>query len=102
MSFKNGDKVEWEESSGGRGTCYGTIVSEDRDATKIALGMNPNPFGHWTIAVDMEPISNYHKACHTAYEMSSQWVCRSTQLHQLRPRGSKRFFEEPPKVIDNL
>ena len=103
MSFAKGVQVEWEESSGGRGTCYGTIICEDRDATKIALGMNPNPFGHWTIQVDMDPIANYHRACHTAYEMNSTWVSRSVDLHKLRLRGSKREpGYEPPKVLDSL
>lgn len=86
MKFVKGDKVEWEESSGGRGTCTGTIICEDTRPNAAALGVHPNPFGHYTIAVDIVPIENYHRACHTAREMSSQWVCRSIDLHKLRLR----------------
>ena len=85
MSFKNGDKVEWDEFSGSV-ICTGTIICEEVRENAAALGVHPNQFGHYTIAVDMDPIENYHRACHTAREMHSQWVSRSIVLHKLRLR----------------
>ena len=77
--FTNGAKVEWNE---GQHVCQGTIVCEDR------YDLGHNPFGHYTIRVHMEPISNYHHACHTAREMNSQTVSRSIDLHKLRLASS--------------
>lgn len=84
MKFKNGDRVEWDERSG-TVVCKGTVVCEEVRENADILGVPANPFGFYTIAVDMEPISNYHYACHTAREMSSQWVSRSVELNKLRP-----------------
>lgn len=84
MKFEHGSRVEWDEFSG-RVVCKGTVICEEIRENAEALGVHPNPFGHYTIAVDMEPISNYHSSCHTAREMNSQCVSRSIVLHKLRP-----------------
>lgn len=82
MAFKNGDKVVWNEGYGR--TAYGTVICEEIRAHAEALGVHPNPFGHYTINVGFEDLANYHKACRTAYEMNSGWVSRSVELHKLR------------------
>ena len=82
--FKNGVEVEWQEDGGRQHTCTGTIICEDKGQ------FGQNPFGHYSIRVDMEPISNYHHACHTASEMHLQTVCRSLDLHNLRLKGTLR------------
>lgn len=77
--FKNGVEVEWND---GVYICTGKIISESRGV------LGQNTYGHYSIAVDMDPISNYHKACHTASEMHHQTVERSITLHLLRLRAS--------------
>lgn len=78
----NGAKVEWQEGTSLQPLCTGTIVCEDKG------DFGQNPFGHYTIRVDMEPIVNYHRACRTASEMHHQTVSRSIDLHKLRLRTS--------------
>lgn len=81
MKFNSGDRVQWLERNGSV-TCTGTIAYEDRHQD------GSNPLGFYTIRVDMEPISNYHYACHTASEMHHQTVSRSTLLNQLQLQSS--------------
>ncbi len=75
--FKHGDLVEWNEGSH---VCYGKVISEIKDM------MDKNQFGSYTINVGFDDKLNYHRACHTAYEMNSGWVDRSIDLSKLRLR----------------
>ncbi len=74
--FKYQDKVQWQEGNAHQFTCTGTIVCEEKHRN------GTNPHGFWTVWVDAE---HYHRACRTATEMNTSWVCRSTTLNNLRP-----------------
>lgn len=75
QQFKPGDRVQWQEGGGGQYTCTGTVINEERYPN------GTNPYGHWCMSVDKE---HYLRACHTAREMSSQWVTRSVTFNKLR------------------
>lgn len=74
-TLAHGQRVQWQEGGAGQYTCTGTIVCEDKYPN------GTNPFGFHTIRVDQE---HYLRACHTAYEMNSQWVSRSVEFNKLR------------------